>query len=83
VLDYQGWFEGDVLEFYDNGDGSFTLRNLLAPEPSIDDMLVAMLGNKEFVETWWNSPNAAFGFQNPVDCDRETVYQYVLQHYVK
>jgi hypothetical protein len=80
VLAECGWQEGDTLNFADNNDGSFTLTRIWPNQPSIDDLLLAILGSHEFVETWWNSPNAHFNFKPPIDCDRESVYSYVLQH---
>jgi len=80
ILDTQGWQEGDFLQFRDNGKGTWTLSSLNPPEPAIDDMLMALLGSKDFVDAWWTSPNAHFEFRNPEDCDREQVYQYVLKH---
>ena len=44
---------------------------------AIDDMLLALLGKQEYVEMWWNSPNANFKFSKPIDCDREEVFNYV------
>ena len=77
VLEMQDWREGDTLRFVDNGDGSWNLFKTWPEHPAIDDMLLGLLGSDEFVEAWWHSPNAAFGFQRPVDCDREAVYNYV------
>jgi hypothetical protein len=80
VLELQGWREGDTLRFVDNGDGSWNLFKTWPTEPSIDDMLLGLLGSDEFVHAWWNSPNAHFEFRNPIDCDREAVYQYVCSY---
>lgn len=80
ILDQTGWKEGTVLKFNDCGYNTFVLSEVNQYEPSVDDLLLAMLGSHDFVETWWNSPNAHFGFQCPCDCDREQVYQYVLEH---
>jgi len=78
ILDEMHWHEGTVLEFVDNGDGSWTLRE--AYQPSIDDMLLHMLGSHELVEIWWNSPNKHFEYEKPCNCNREQVYEYVISH---
>lgn len=80
VMQECDWREGDTLDFVDNGDDTFTLTRIWPHMPSIDDLLLALLGSHEFVETWWNSPNTHFNFRAPIDCDRESVYNYVLQH---
>jgi hypothetical protein len=87
VLLLQGWREGDTLRFVDNKDGSWSLfkpqKTLEQEEPRIDDMLRGLLGSDEFVKRWWNSPNIAFGFQPPINCDREIVYKYVCSFAIK
>jgi len=80
ILDETGWQEGDTLRFVDNKNGSWQLFKTWPAEPSIDDMLLGLLGSDEFVKTWWNSPNAYFKFHRPIDCDREVVYNYVCSY---
>lgn len=48
---------------------------------AVDDMLLALLGTEALVEMWWNSQNANFKFQKPIDCDREEVYNYVASQW--
>lgn len=46
-------------------------------------LLLALLGNKNLCEQWWNSPNKAFDLQTPKqvwDTEPEKVYGY-LMHY--
>lgn len=84
VLDQQGWQENTVLKFT-NKSGTLYVEETRSPleDPSIDDMLLAMLGSKKFVDQWWTTPNIGFGFEHPVDCDRKQVYTYILQHYIR
>lgn len=42
----------------------------------LNTLLLALVGSKELVEQWWQSPNRAFEMQCPrdVDLDRVTIY---------
>lgn len=42
----------------------------------LNTLLLALVGSKELVEQWWQSPNRAFEMQYPrdVDLDRVTIY---------
>jgi len=78
ILDEMHWTTGTVLEFTVNPDNSVTLRE--AYQPSINDMLLHMLGSHELVKIWWNSPNKDFDNEKPCDCNRKQVYEYVVSH---
>ena len=80
ILEETDWHEGTVLRFNACGYNTFVLSEANSYEPAVDDLLLAILGSPEFVESWWNSPNAHFGFVAPIYCDREQVYKYVLEH---
>lgn len=83
ILDEMNWVCGTVLEMTVNSDGTISLTEAQFPEtyaPSVDDMLLHMLGSHELVEAWWNSPNKHFEYAKPCNCNREQVYQYVLSH---
>jgi hypothetical protein len=48
-----------------------------------DEMLFAMLGNKDLVNKWWSSPNKAFNNQTPflVYCtDPQIIKDYLIWH---
>jgi hypothetical protein len=44
----------------------------------LDEMLLAMLGSKELVEKWWNSPNRAFGYDTPEQAFRDRPNNVVM-----
>lgn len=52
----------------------------------VDKHLFAMLGSDEFVTRWWDSPNAYFKLQRPIDLwisgekGQKEVTDYVLHH---
>lgn len=52
----------------------------------VDKHLLAMLGSEDFVSKWWDSPNASFKFQRPIDLwisgerGQKEVINYVLHH---
>ena len=52
---------------------------------NLDELLLAMLGTKDLVDTWWQSPNHAFGYMTPqqaFDCEltRSHVVAYIYRH---
>lgn len=80
VLDEMMWVQGDVLSLNCTDTGTINITRTGLAGHTVDDLLLALLGSHEFVDAWWNSPNAHFGFQCPVDCDQRTVYNYVLEN---
>ena len=46
-------------------------------ERTVDSMLLSLLGSEALVKMWWNSQNANFKFEKPVDCDPQAVRNYV------
>jgi len=52
-------------------------------EKRVDEMLLAMLGSKQLVDRWWNSPNWHFKLEKPYiiwDTDPMAVWKYVADH---
>ena len=43
-----------------------------------DVLLFAMLGQKELVEKWWQSPNQGFDGAYPADVDPKRVQEYLI-----
>lgn len=46
-------------------------------EISTDEMLLSLLGTQALVDMWWNSQNANFKFEKPIDCDKQAVRNYI------
>lgn len=45
-----------------------------------DVMLQALLGNKEVIVKWWNTPNKAFNDETPIEVferDEQLVFKYL------
>lgn len=43
-----------------------------------DALLLALLGNQEFVDRWWTTPNKAFDMAHPEDVDPKRVQEYLI-----
>lgn len=43
-------------------------------------LLLALLGNHDLVQRWWNTPNQAFDGRCPKDVDEATVRAYLEGH---
>jgi hypothetical protein len=41
-------------------------------------LLMAMLGSQALVEKWWVSPNRAFDMEQPVNVNKNSVEQYLM-----
>jgi hypothetical protein len=41
-------------------------------------LLMAMLGSQALVEQWWVSPNRAFDMEQPVNVNKNSVEQYLM-----
>lgn len=55
-------------------------------EKKLNKALLALLGTEELVNNWWNSPNANWSFQNPIDVyqkDPKSVCDYIMQYVSK
>lgn len=52
----------------------------------LDKILLALLGSKELVTKWWNSPNKYFNLDTPQQVwhtDPKSVAAYILDHFYK
>jgi hypothetical protein len=46
----------------------------------LNQLLLAMLGSRELVDTWWTTPNKAFGSMKPIYIDLKQVQEYLESH---
>ena len=44
------------------------------------DVLVIALVGKDMSQKWWDSPNKAFGYKEPIHTDINEVYDYLMFH---
>ncbi len=68
-----------------------TIRNQIDQEvmmtmklEALNKVLLAMLGNHQLVDMWWNGQNKAFHYATPKEIYEETpeeVVNYVMEHY--
>ena len=42
------------------------------------DLILRALVGEQHMNTWWNSPNKAFGMQKPIDMPAIEVFNYLL-----
>jgi hypothetical protein len=52
----------------------------------LDEILLALLGSKELVDAWWNSPNQHFKLDTPQQAwntDPKAVAAYILGTYYR
>ena len=45
---------------------------------AIAELLRALLGTKEAIDFWWNSPNKGLQMRKPIDAPITDVYNYLL-----
>lgn len=43
-------------------------------------LLLGLIGDRNLVSAWWNTPNRAFEGQLPKDIDQETIKNYLEGH---
>lgn len=52
----------------------------------LDEILLSLLGSRELVDNWWNSPNEHFKLDTPQQVwatDPKAVAAYILDHYYR
>ena len=47
------------------------VRVFLIMDYDLDELLLSLLGSKELVDKWWNSPNRMFGYDTPQQAFRD------------
>lgn len=47
---------------------------------SLENLVLALVGDSSLADLWWYSPNRAFDMNRPIDVDTQTVREYLITH---
>lgn len=47
---------------------------------SLENLVLALIGDPELADNWWYSPNKAFDMQRPIEVDTRIVREYLMFH---
>lgn len=47
---------------------------------SLENLVLALVGDSSLADLWWYSPNKAFEMNRPIDVDTKTVREYLIAH---